>query len=264
MSANAEARQGSLDQVLNGLDPSYDLAGELFDIVDTLGRTPSLRRALSDQSAPDQARQGLVTSLFQGKVSDGALKILAEATNLRWNTSGAFVNALERQGVRAALATAQAEGQLDETEDQLFRVGRIVDGNPDLRAALSDRSTPASARQGLLADVLGDKVIKPVAGLARRAVLARDRTFDLTMNGYLKAAADMRGRAVATVEVARPLADDQAERLRAALVKQAGRDVTLRVVVNPEVLGGVRVSLGDEVIEGTVAGRLNDARRKLS
>ena len=62
------------------------------------------------------------------------------------------------------------------------------------------------------------------------------------------------------------LADLQAERerLRAALAQQAGRDVTLRVVVNPEVLGGVRVSLGDEVIEGTVAGRLNDARRKLS
>lgn len=264
MSANAEARQGALDRVLDARRPSYGLAGELFDIVDALGSAPGLRRALIDPSTPERGRQGLVLSLFGGKVSEGALSILAEATNLRWNTAGAFVGALERQGVRAALGAAQEDGDLDEAENQLFKVGRMVDANPDLRSALADRSMPAGARQELLSGLLAGRVLRSVAGLSRRAVLARQRTFDHTIEGYLKVAAELRNRRVATVETARPLTEDQADRLRAALVSHAGRDVTLRVVVDPAVIGGVRVTMGDEVIEGTIAERLHDARRKLS
>ena len=219
MSANAEARQNALDRVLDASSPTAAIGEELFAVADALSGSPSLRRALTDAGTAEEARVNVVGALFTGRVSEQTMRVLTEAVKLAWSTTGSFVAAIERQGVRAILGQAQVEGRLDEVENQLFKVGRVVDGNPDLRAALSDRSTPASARQGLLADVLGDKVIKPVAGLARRAVLARDRTFDLTMNGYLKAAADMRGRAVATVEVARPLADDQAERLRAALAE---------------------------------------------
>ena len=115
-----------------------------------------------------------------------------------------------------------------------------------------------------LAGLLSGKVLPSVARLAKRAVAARQRTFDLTVEGYLKAAAELRERAVATVTVAQPLAPEQEERLRAALSRQVGREVNVRVVIDPTVVGGVRVSLGDEVIEGTVAGRLTDAQRKLA
>ena len=97
--------------------------------------------------------------------------------------------------------------------------------------------------------------------LARRAVAARERTFAHTIEGYVDLAAAQKNRVVATVRVARPLDGDQRRRLQAALARQVGRDLVIQEVVDPDVLGGVRVELGDEVVEGTVAGRLDEARR---
>lgn len=264
MSASAEARLSALDRVLDSQQPSQALAEELFSIVDTLAAQPRLRRAVTDPGTADEARVKLVGSLFGGKVSEAAVRVLTEATRLRWPTSGGLSAAVERQAVRSVLASAQAAGQLDEVEDQLFKLGRLVDADRALRSALGDRNAPVEGRQKLLAGLIEGKVLPAVSQLAKRAVLAKARTFNLTVDEYLKAAAGMRQRAVATVEVARPLSDDQVARMKAALSKQVGRDVSVHVVLNPDVIGGVRVALGDEVIEGTVAGRLADAQRKLS
>ncbi len=264
MSAAAESRLKALDAALDRQPASEALADELFAVVEAVGAQPSLRRALTDPSTPDEVRSQLTQSLFGDRVSGAAVAVLSEAARARWGTAGSFVAALERQGVRALLRTAQDAGQLDELEDQLFKVERLVDANPELRRALGDRRTPVEGREELLTGLLVGRVLPSVTRLARRAVSARQRTFDLTVEGYLKAAAELRERAVATVTTARPLTAEQEERLRAALSRQVGRDVNVRVVIDPTVIGGVRVSLGDEVIEGTVAGRLTDAQRKLA
>ncbi len=264
MSAAAESRLKALDAALDRQPASEALADELFAVVEAVGAQPSLRRALTDPSTPDEVRSQLTQSLFGDRVSGAAVAFLPEAARARWGTAGSFVAALERQGVRALLRTAQDAGQLDELEDQLFKVERLVDANPELRRALGDRRTPVEGREELLTGLLVGRVLPSVTRLARRAVSARQRTFDLTVEGYLKAAAELRERAVATVTTARPLTAEQEERLRAALSRQVGRDVNVRVVIDPTVIGGVRVSLGDEVIEGTVAGRLTDAQRKLA
>ena len=97
--------------------------------------------------------------------------------------------------------------------------------------------------------------------LARRAVRARERTFAHTIEGFVTLAAAQKNRVVATVRVAQPLTAEQRERLQTSLSRQVGREVAVQEVIDPDVLGGVRVELGDEVIEGTVAGRLEQARR---
>ncbi len=264
MSGNAEARQHSLDRVLDGSQPTEALAAELFAIADALAGSPTLRRALTDQGTPLEARLKVVGALFGGRVSPQAVAVIEQATKLPWATTRAMAAAIERQGVRAVLSQAERDGALDEVEDQLFKLGRTVDANPELRAALADRRVEIAGRRVLLDDVFNTKLLPASQVLARRAIEARQRTFDLTLEGYLLTAAELRNRGIATVEVARPLSDEQNARLRETLTRQAGRDVTLNVIVNPAVLGGVRVSLGDEVIEGTVAGRLSDVRRKLS
>ncbi|MDO5534030.1 MAG: F0F1 ATP synthase subunit delta [Propionibacteriaceae bacterium] len=264
MSAAAESRLRALDAVLDAQPASEALADELFAVVEALGSQPTLRRALTDPSTPDEVRSQLTQSLFGSRVGGVTVAVLAEAARARWGTSGAFVAALERQGVRALLRTAQDAGQLDELEDQLFKVERLVDANPALRGTLGDRRSPLQARQDLLGGLIEGKVLPTVVQLARRAVAARKRTFDLTVQDYLKVAAELRERAVATVTVARPLTPEQEGRIKAALSRQVGRDVNVRVVLDPTVIGGVHVALGDEVIEGTVAGRLTDAQRKLA
>lgn len=264
MSSASDARQSALDGVLDARRADAALAEDLFALADAIAGQPALRRALTDPSTPDEARAGLAGALFGSRVGADATAVAAEAARLRWTSASALAAALERQGVRALLQTAHDAGELDEVEDQLFKVERLVAAHPDLRATLADRRTALDARADLLGGLLQGRVLPVTLRLARRAVAARERTFHLTVEAYLKTAADLRARAVATVEVARPLSDDQLHRLTEALRRQVGRDVKVRVVVDPTVLGGARVRLGHEVIEGTVSGRLHDAHRRLT
>lgn len=257
-----EARLDVLDTVLDAQQPVDGLSADLFAVVDVLEAQPALRRSLTDPSTPAEARQALTRGLFAGKVHDAAVEIVANAAGQRWSGGAEFTAAVERQGVRAELRVAAREHQLDDVEDELFRFERLVQSEPGLRDALGDRSVPLANRQQLAAGLLEGKVTLITIALAKRAVKARERTFAATVEGYLNLAADARNRATAVVRVARPLDEDQANRLRSVLAKQAGREVDLQVIVDASVLGGVRVELGDEVLEGTVASRLKDARQR--
>lgn len=256
--------KGLIDRVLNRPEPIETLAGDLFGVVDALEGSVALRRALSDPGTPEEARRSLAHGVLDGKVSKSAVNVVAEAAAVRWAGARTFVSAIERQAIRAELAKADAAGQLEETEDELFRFARLVASNPEVRDAVAERSMALEHRQQLVQNLLAGKVTDSTIVLAKRAVLARERTFDHTLEEYVNLAAEQKNRLVATVRVARPLTDEQLERMRAALTRQAGRPVTVQVVLDDQVLGGVRVELGDEVIEGTVAAKLEEARRLFS
>lgn len=277
MSIREDARLSTLDGLLDELHltkvglvgrllrrdpkPETNLSADLFAVVDALEGSPSLRRAVSDPGTPEEARKNLVHGLLDGKVSDAAATLVAEGAAMRWAGGRTFAAALERQAVRSELLQADADGQLDETEDELFRFARLVQSSPELRDALGDRSVDLTHRQTLVEQLLTGKVSDSTVVLARRAVAARERTFAHSIESYVTLAAQQKNRVVATVRVAKPLSDEQLERLRRALAAQVGREVTVQVIIDEQVLGGVRVELGNEVVEGTVAGRLADARR---
>ena len=237
------------------------LPQDLFAVVDALDSSVALRRAVTDPGATEDRRRQLVHSLLDGKVSRAAVGIVADAAARRWSNGRTMTAAVERQAVRAELAQAERAGTLEETEDELFRFARLVESNAALRNALADRAAPVANRQALVEDLLGSRSGPATVTLARRAVTAHERTFGHTLEGYVTLAAKQKNRVIATVRVARPLEGDQRSRLQAALARQVGREVVLQEVIDPEVLGGVRVELGDEVVEGTVAGRLDEARR---
>ena len=237
------------------------LPNDLFAVVDAFESSVALRRAVTDPSTPEAGRQRLVHNLLDGKMSKTAVQIVADGAAMRWAGGRTFAAALERQAVRATLIQADQDGSLGETEDELFRFARVVEGSPSLRNALSDRAVPLAQRQVLVGELLDGRASDATVSLARRAVNARERTFAHTIEGFVTLAAAQRSRVVATVRVAQPLDADQRERLRAALSKQVGRAVAIQEIVEPGVIGGIRVELGDEVIEGTVSARLEQARR---
>jgi len=252
-------RPGALDHVLDGLArPAPSLPDELFSFVDAMDATPALRRVLTDPATPESNRTSLVQSLIGSRSSEGAVQVVTEGVKLRWPGGRRLADAIERQAVRAELS---GTADVDEVEDELFRLGRLVEANPDLRSALADRSRSLADRQQLVSGLVTGRTSDSTVKLAQRAVAARARTFTATLETYVDLAAELRNRTVATVRVARPLEAEQLERLRVALTGQVGREVSIQQIIDPDVLGGVRVEFGDEVIEGTVAAKLTEARR---
>jgi F-type H+-transporting ATPase subunit delta len=261
MTVATDARVSSLDRMLDDRQVGDTFATDMSAVVDALEASPALRRAVTDPGTPESARKALVHGLLDGKVDKAVVDLVAEAATLRWAGGRTFAAALERQAVRGQLVTADRRSELDDTEDQLFRFARLVESNPELRNVLADRSIDRSKRQELVGELLRDRATDATIMLAKRAVAARERTFANTIEGYVTLAAAQKNRVVATVRVAKPLTSNQRDRLHAALTKQIGRDVAIQEVIDPDVLGGVRVELGDEVFEGTVVDRLEAARR---
>ncbi len=258
-----EARLNQLDRSLLATAASHSLTDELFSVVDLLAREPGLRRVLTDPGRIRQQRQELARTLLAEKISPAALEVVLSGVGLAWQSGRALEAALERQGIRSELTAAMRAGTLDEVEKQLLSFAGLVESDNELREAIANRKVSVENRQELVETLLSGKAAEATIRLAQRAVVARERTFALTVESYLALAAQVKERLVARVTVARQLPDDQADRLQAALSRQVGHQVDIHVTVDPSVIGGVRVTLGDDVIEGTVAGRLDDVRRQL-
>lgn len=241
------------------------LAGDLFVLTELLDRERALRRALTDPARSSDDRAGLARAVAGPQVGAAALDVFVWAVRARWSGPRDLADALEILGVDAQIAASDRAGRLDAVEDQLFRVGRIVAGNADLRIALSDRSAPAEARAALLEGLVGTRVAPETGVLLRQAVIApRGRTFDSSVELFGRVAAEQRSRLVATVTAAVPLTTEQRTRLGNALRRIYGAQVHLNVQVDPHILGGLSVEIGDEVIDGSVSNRLQDARRRLA
>jgi F-type H+-transporting ATPase subunit delta len=165
---------------------------------------------------------------------------------------------------RALFEVAQAEGSLDEVEDELFRFVRILDREPELAGLLADTGTPADGRVRLLERVLGGKVAGVSATLLTQAVrLPRGRHLDDVAEELAELAAARRQRSIARVTTPVALTDAQEDRLRDSLSRLYGRPISVQVELDEALLGGLVVRVGGEVIDGSVAGRLEAARRQL-
>lgn len=241
------------------------LGDELFDVAGLLDREAGLRRTLSDPSRSGDAKAGLARGLLSGKVLAATLDTVTELVASRWSAPGDLSDATEQLAALAVVAQADSDGSLDELEDELFRFGRIVAGEPSLRVALSSPYVEPDRKRQLLAALLDGKVTPATQRLVTQASLhPRGRSLDATLEEYAGIAARRRERLVAEVHVATELSADQRTRLAGALRGLYGHDVHLNVVLDPQVIGGMSVRVGDEVIDGSTATRLAALRRKLA
>jgi F-type H+-transporting ATPase subunit delta len=161
----------------------------------------------------------------------------------------------------ALLSVARAEGNLADVEDELYRFGRALEGNDELRATLADPHIPAARRQQIVEDLLDGKASAPTVGVVSMIVGA-GRAGDLSkmVDELVQRAASGRGQRVAEVRSAVALSADQQARLAKALSAQTDSEITIRNVVDPSVMGGVVTTIGDSVLDGTVRTRLNQLR----
>ncbi|MFI1199546.1 F0F1 ATP synthase subunit delta [Streptomyces sp. BHT-5-2] len=242
-----------------------NLAEELAAVTALLDREVSLRRVLTDPAQPAEARAELARRLLGGQVGEAALDLVTGMVRARWSRSRDLPDAIEELAYSADLVAAQRDGRLDDVEDELFRFGRIIASSAELRRALTDRSATVSAKTELLHTLLGGRANPVTERLVIRLVAQpRGRSLEAGLDALSKLAAARRDRMVAVVTSAVPLSDGQRQRLGAALAALYGRQIHLNLDVDPEVLGGVQVRIGDEVINGTIADRLDEAARRMA
>jgi F-type H+-transporting ATPase subunit delta len=240
------------------------VADELLGVGTVLGGEPRLRRALADPSRTGEERAGLIGSVVEGKVSSDTADLLRILAGGRWTSGYELVDAVERLGVEALLASAQAAGELAEVEDELFRFGQVVNSDLRLASAIGATSTPVEQRAQLAASLLGGKARAATVRLVTVAVHGfGGRGFSGSLTRLVELAARRREREIAYVTVAAPLSPAESSRLATRLTELYGRAVEVKVTVNPEVLGGASVRVGDDLYDGTVRHRLNETRSAL-
>ena len=238
---------------------------DLLGVTDVLASSAGLRRALTDPSRDGEAKAGLVTSLLGGRVGSTTAGFVADLARARWSQPGDLVDAVEELGVSAVLAGAERSGRLDAVEDELFRFSRTVAGDNALRDAFSARTQGADRKAALVHRLLDGKAATETVRLAVQAATApRGKRTEAVLEGFVEAAARRRRQLVAEVTSAVALSPAQRDRLAAGLQRLYGREVRLNVDVDPSVVGGLRVQVGGELIDGTVAGKLDEARRRLA
>ena len=164
----------------------------------------------------------------------------------------------------ALLEVARVEGHLAEVEDELFRFARSLEASDDLRNALTDELIPAERRQAIVEDLLGHRASNTTTALVSFVVGAgRGKDLPAIIAKLVERAASEKEKAVAEVRSAIPLTTDQQDRLAAALANATGKQVEVKVVVDPSVLGGLVATVGDTVIDGSVRTRLDQIKTLL-
>lgn len=262
--ASAEALAELTEQVgVGGTLADQAILGEqLFGVVAVLRGDPALRRALTDNSVEGDSKAGLAEAVFGSAVGETASALVADAAARRWTAARDLADVLERLAVIVTVRSAGAKGQ--QVGDELFAVRQLFDANPDLRSALSDLTRSAEDRSGLVAGLVSGQVQPATETLLGQAISRGQGSVDRALEEFLDLAAEALEETVVTVHTARELSDADQQRLADALSEQYDTTVQLHVVLDPDLIGGLKVEIGDDVIDGSVSNRLDDARRRIA
>jgi F-type H+-transporting ATPase subunit delta len=241
------------------------IGDEILAVAELLRSQPRLRRAFVDPGRATEDRVALLEAVFAGKVDGDTLDLLRALVRGRWSTAAELLEGTERLGAEALLAAGERAGELSEVEDELFRFGRLAAGDPRLGGVLGDSTVDVGRRSRLVHDLLDGKARPLTVRLVELALAGfGGRGFAAALTRLIEMAALRRDREVAYVTAAVALSEDEERRLAERLVELRGRQVSVQVDVDPSVLGGLRVRVGDELYDGTIIRRLDQARKALT
>lgn len=239
-------------------DLDSQAGAELLAAASQIGEAPALLGALADSSADESTKSALVQRLFAA-ASEGARRVLTAAVTQSWSSADELVAGIEELGLRAeSLTTA-------DLADQLLAAATAIDSNHELELGLGSKLGDPAAKVALVRKLFTGKLSEAAVGVVAHLVAnPRGRRISAALRESARVVADQGGSELATVTVAAPLSDAQHSRIAALLEKSTGRPVRVTTVVDPSLVGGVRIQIGDDVIDGSVSSRLDDLRLRLA
>ena len=251
---------------------SLQLAKELFGILGTVDSSAGLRRALTDPSRSGDEKSALVKQLFSGKVSTDAAEIASGLAGSRWASARDIGDALETLAASVVIAVAENKSAvsasgitgLEALENDLFAFNQAVDSSHEVQRALSEPQASPAAKIAL-AEKLVPNASEEAKVLIGQAV-SQPRGLKVTnlVRRFAELAAKRQQRWIATVNVTRPLTATQTSRLQAGLNALYGRELKINMNVDPALIGGIRIQVGDEVVDASVLTRLGQLQRQLA
>lgn len=261
------ASQGALDRARERWEPfvatqpgkEIDLALQMFSIVDVIKVSSALTHALEGGSRDGESRAQLARSVFGGRVSDAVVDLVEGLVREDWSQRDDLQRAIEALGVDTILLGARREGVLSTVEEELYQTMRLYSDNRDLRLAFTTPNLPAEARHRF-AEQLFHNVQPWTVALIRRSIAREHHTIPGLLRRYTYAAARLAEHMVAAVTSAVPLTREQEDRLARILSAKYATAVKVHVSIDTAVIGGLRIYVGDDVIDGTIASRLESVR----
>jgi F-type H+-transporting ATPase subunit delta len=259
----------SLEAKLPGA--SLQLAKELFGILGTVDSSAGLRRALTDPSRSGDEKSALVKRLFGGNVSADAAQIASGLAGSRWASARDIGDALETLAATVVIAVAENKSAvsasgitgLETLENDLFAFSQAVESNHEVQRALSEPQASPAAKIALAEKLVPGASEEAKVLIAQAVTQPRGLKVTRLVRRFAELAAKRQQRWIAVVSVTRPLTEAQTSRLQAALNSLYGRDLKINMNVDPALIGGIRIQVGDEVVDASVAARLGQLHRQL-
>ncbi|MBI5162035.1 MAG: F0F1 ATP synthase subunit delta [Micrococcales bacterium] len=259
--ASRQALRSAIESLDSAKKVTVATGEQLLTVSRTVQGSAQLRGILADDAIPAPEKTALVGRVFPG-LGSAAAAVLSEVVGSRWSDGESLVAGVEELGIRA---TARGDGHTKAIERELFAFSRIVAGDAQLELALGSKLADPVAKAGVVDALLGGKAHEGTIAIVDHLVRSpRGRRIGSMFAFAADVVSAAGGRRIATVTTAVPLTDTQQARLAAALAERHDTDFQLNLIVDPDVLGGVRVQFGGDVIDGTVAARMIDLRLQLA
>jgi ATP synthase, F1 delta subunit len=249
---------------LADLGTSADLgtAEDLFSAARLIGESAQLRAVVADPAADATAKLTLIRRIFAVLLSAPAVTLIETVAVQRWSSQDDVLAGLEELGIRAIASAARKDTSI---ESELFAFGSAVTSDAQLELALGSKLGRSEAKSALVEALLKGKVADGTLAIVRQLVLQpRSRRLRVALRQAAAIVADQAGQAIATVTSATALSGTQLDRLTAGLSAQYGTRLTVNQVIDPSIIGGLRVQIGDDVIDGSISTRLSDVRLRLA
>lgn len=234
---------------------------QLLSAVRVVASSGQLRSALADSSVEPSRKSALVAQVF-ASLDPTAIRLLTAVVGERWSSPHQLLDGLEELGIRAL---ARVDGASNAIDEELFGFSRAVQGDAELQLALDSKLGDPAGKTVIVERLLGGRASAATLAIALHLVQSlRGRRIRTAIADAAEIAADASGGFVATVSSAAPLTGEQMERIVAVLRTRYGRSPRIDLVIDPELVGGLRVQVGDDIIDLSVASRLSQLRLSLA